>query len=84
VSDVTVNCAVDSCLLTSRREPRPRPRGRSYARAPEGETAHVVVVVTALGYGSKGCLRGASSSWHVMMSKFAAALIQIRALDWLM
>jgi hypothetical protein len=50
---VTANRAVDSRLLTSRREPRPRSRGRSYARAPEGEAAHAVVVVTAPGYGSK-------------------------------
>jgi hypothetical protein len=58
-SDVTTNCAVDSCLLTSRREPRPRPRGRPYARAPEGEVAHAVVVVTVPGYGQRllmGCV----------------------------
>jgi hypothetical protein len=30
-SDVTTNRAVDSCLLTSRRELRLRPRGYSYA-----------------------------------------------------
>jgi hypothetical protein len=53
VSDVTANCAVDSCLLTSCIEPRPRPRGRPYVRALEGEAAHVVVVATWLGYGPK-------------------------------
>jgi hypothetical protein len=41
--------AVDSRLLTSHREPRLR--DRPYARAPEGEAAHIVVVVTATGYG---------------------------------
>jgi hypothetical protein len=50
---MTANCVVDLCLLTSRREPRPRPRDRLYARAPEGEAAHTVVVVTASGYGPK-------------------------------
>jgi hypothetical protein len=49
--DVTADRAVDSCLLTSRRESRPR--GRPYARAPEGEVSHAVVVVTALGYGPR-------------------------------
>jgi hypothetical protein len=52
-SDMTANCAVDSCLVTSRREPRPRPRGRSYTRAPEREVAHAIVVVTAPRYGTK-------------------------------
>jgi hypothetical protein len=50
---MTMNCAVDSCLLTSHREPRPRPRDRPYARVPEGEATHVVVVVTAPGFGPK-------------------------------
>jgi hypothetical protein len=49
--DVTTDRAVDSCLLTSRKEPRPG--DRPYARAPKGETAHAVVVVTAPGYGSR-------------------------------
>jgi hypothetical protein len=49
--DVTVDHVVDSRLLTSRREPWPR--DRPYARAPEGEAAHTVVVVTALGYGRR-------------------------------
>jgi hypothetical protein len=53
MSDTAANCVVDSCLLTSHREPRPRSRGHSYTRAPEGETAHDVVVVTTLGYGPK-------------------------------
>jgi hypothetical protein len=53
MSDATANCVVDSCLLTSRRETRLRSRGHSYTRAPEGETAHAVVVVTVLGYGPK-------------------------------
>jgi hypothetical protein len=44
-SDVTTNLAVDSRPLASWREPRPR--GCLYARAPEGEAAHAVVVVTA-------------------------------------
>jgi hypothetical protein len=52
-SDVMVNHAVDSCLLTSHSEPRPRPRGRPYNQAPEAEAAHAVVVVTAPGYGPK-------------------------------
>jgi hypothetical protein len=47
------NRAVDSRLLTSLGEPRSRLRGRPYARAPEGEAAHAVVVVTAPGYGPK-------------------------------
>jgi hypothetical protein len=54
-----MNRAVDPRLLTSRREPRPRPRGRLYARAPEGEAGHAVVVVTALGMGQRlltGCV----------------------------
>jgi hypothetical protein len=50
-SHVTAYYVVDSCLLTSRREPRPR--GCPYARALEGEATHAVVIVTALGYGSK-------------------------------
>jgi hypothetical protein len=48
---VTVNCAVDLCLLISRRELRLRPRGCPYARAPKGEAAYVVVVVTVSEYG---------------------------------
>jgi hypothetical protein len=52
-SDVTMNYAVDSCLLTSSKQPRPRLRDCPYARAPEGEATHVVVVVTAPGYGPK-------------------------------
>jgi hypothetical protein len=59
VSDVMANHAVDSCLLTSRREPRPS--GCPYARAP-GEATHVVVVVNNIGVWAKGCLRGVSSS----------------------
>jgi hypothetical protein len=50
-TDMTVNCAVELRLLISRRETRQRPRGCLYARAPEGEAAHVVVVVTTLGIG---------------------------------
>jgi hypothetical protein len=49
------NCVVGSCLLTSRREPRPRVR--PYVRAPEGEATHVVVVVTTSGYGPKAAYR---------------------------
>jgi hypothetical protein len=52
-SDVATYYAVDSCLLTSRRELRPRPRGCPYARAPEGEATHAVVVVPALGMGQR-------------------------------
>jgi hypothetical protein len=52
-ADVTTNCAVDPHLLISHREPRQRPRDCPYARAPEGEAAHVVVVVKATGYGPK-------------------------------
>jgi hypothetical protein len=52
-ADVTVNYVVDLRVLISRIEPRQRPRGCSYARAPEGEAAHVVVVVTAPTYGLK-------------------------------
>jgi hypothetical protein len=48
---VTADRAVDSCVLTSRREPKLR--GRPYARVPEGEAAHAVVVVTAPGYGPR-------------------------------
>jgi hypothetical protein len=47
------NRAVDLRLLTFCREPRPRPRGRPYARAPDREAAHVVVVVIAPRYGPK-------------------------------
>jgi hypothetical protein len=83
-SDVTTNHAVDSCLLTSRREPRPRPRGCLYARAPEGEATHVVVVVNSVRVWAKGCLRSTSSSWCVMTSRFPAVLIEIRAPAWLM
>jgi hypothetical protein len=50
---VTAKYVVDSCLLTSRREPRQRPSDRPYTRAPEGEPAHAIVVVTAPGYGPK-------------------------------
>jgi hypothetical protein len=53
MSDVRANCAVDSCLLTSHKEPRLRPRGHPYARASKGEAAHAVVVVTTPGYGPK-------------------------------
>jgi hypothetical protein len=49
--DVMADHAVHSRLLTSRREPRPR--DRLYARAPEGDAAHTVVVVTAPGYGPR-------------------------------
>jgi hypothetical protein len=48
-SDLTANRAVDSRVLTLRREPR----GRPYARASKGEAAHAVVVVTAPGDGPK-------------------------------
>jgi hypothetical protein len=47
---VMVNCVVDLCLLISRRESRQRPRGCPYARAPEGEAAHVIVVVIVSEY----------------------------------
>jgi hypothetical protein len=49
--DVTVDRAVDSRLLTSHIEPRLG--DHSYARAPEGEAAHAIVVVTAPGYGPR-------------------------------
>jgi hypothetical protein len=49
-ADVTVNCVVNLRSLVSHREPTQSPRGCPYARAPEGEAAHVVVVVTAPGY----------------------------------
>jgi hypothetical protein len=49
-ADMTTNCAVDLRLLISRRESRQRLRGCPYARAPEGEVVHVVVVVTAPRY----------------------------------
>jgi hypothetical protein len=52
-ADVMVHCAVDLRPPISCREPRQRPRGCPYARAPEGEAAHTVVVVTASGYGLK-------------------------------
>jgi hypothetical protein len=81
-SDVMANHVVDSCLLTSRREPRLR--GCPYAQAPEGEVAHAVVVVNNVRLWAKGCLRGTSSSWHVMTSRFPAALIEIRVPVWLM
>jgi hypothetical protein len=80
--DVTTNRSVDLCLLTSHREPRPR--GCPYARAPKGEAAHAVVVVNNIGVWAKGCLLGVSSSWRMMMSRFPAALIKIRAPAWLM
>ena len=50
-ADVIVNCVVDLRVLILRREPRQMSRGCPYARAPEGEVAHAVVVVTAPGYG---------------------------------
>jgi hypothetical protein len=78
---VTANRAIDSRLLTSHGEPRPRPRGRPYARAPEGETAHAVVVVAASGFGPKAAYR---APWHAVTSRFSTALIKIRALAWLM
>jgi hypothetical protein len=81
-SDVMANHAVDSCLLTSRREPRLR--SCPYARAPKGEAAHAIVVVNSVGVWAKGCLRGMSSSWHVMTSRFPAALIKIKVPAWLM
>jgi hypothetical protein len=74
-SDVTANHVVDSRLLTLRRESSLM--GCSYARAPEGEVAHTVVVVNSVGVWAKGCLRGASSSCHVMTSRFPASLIEI-------
>jgi hypothetical protein len=70
------NHAVDSCLLTFCREPRPRVC--PYTRVPEGEAAHTVVVVNSVGVWAKGCLRGVSSSWRVMTLRFPAALIKIR------
>lgn len=52
-ADVTVNCVVELRVLISHRETRQRSRGCLYARAPEGEAAHAIVVVTTLGYGLK-------------------------------
>jgi hypothetical protein len=75
-SDVTANHVVDSRLLTLRRELRPT--GCPYARAPEGEAPRTVVVVNNVGVWAKGCLRGASSSCHVIMSRFPTTLIKIR------
>jgi hypothetical protein len=46
-ADMTANCVIDMCLLIPRRKPRQRLMGCSCARAPEGDAAHVVVVVTA-------------------------------------
>jgi hypothetical protein len=60
-ADVTAHCAVDLCLLVSRGEPRLRPRGCPYARAPKGEAAHNLVVVTAPGVWAKGCFMGCVS-----------------------
>jgi hypothetical protein len=58
--------------------------GCPYARALEGEATHAVVVVNSIGVCAKGCLRGASSSWHVMTSRFPSAVIKIRVHVWLM
>jgi hypothetical protein len=81
-SDVTVIHVADSRPMNLRRIPGPR--GCPYARAPEGEAAHAIVVVNSVGVWAKGCLQGASSSCRVMTSRFSTALIEIRVPIWLM
>jgi hypothetical protein len=79
-ADVTTNCAVDSRLQISRRETRQRPRGCPYAR---GRGCPCRSCCNSAGVWAKGCLRGASASWHRMMSRFPFALIEIIAPPWL-
>jgi hypothetical protein len=54
---------------------RPSPRGRG---------RHAVVVVNSVRLRAKDCIRGASSSWRMMTSRFLAPFIEIRAPAWLM
>jgi hypothetical protein len=82
-ADVMVNCDVDSRLLISRREPRQTLRGYPYTQAPRGRGCPCRSCCNNAEVWAKGYLKGASASWHRMMSIFPTALIEIIAPAWL-